>query len=86
MSKRKREIEKEKKQKARQVKKQSKEKRQKNDYYKWEEKKARKQQAQQTKWEAFSDAHSECGLPLSKTPSPVNCCRCELDCPYNRRY
>jgi hypothetical protein len=86
MSKKKRDIEKAKKAKARQVKKQAKEKRQKNDYYRWEEKKVRKQQLQQAKWDAFPDAHSECGLPLSKTPSPVNCSRCELDCPHNRLY
>lgn len=83
MSKKKRDIEKAKKQKARQVKKQAKEKRQKNDYYKWKEKKARKQQQQQAKWDAFPNANEDCKLPLSKTPSPINCIRCELDCLYN---
>lgn len=86
MSKKKRDIEKAKKAKARQVKQQAKAKRQRNDQDKWKEKQARKQSIQQAKWDAFPDAHSECGLPLSKTPSPVNCGRCELDCPYNRRY
>lgn len=85
MSKRKREREKEKKRRARQVKQQAKAKRLSNGLT-WEEKKARKRQAQQTKWEAFPDVHSECPLPLSKTPSPVNCIRCELDCRYNRNY
>lgn len=84
MSKKKRAIEKAKKAKERQMKQQAKAKRHSN--VTWEEKKARKQQLQQAKWDAYPNAHSECGLPLSKPPSPVNCSRCELDCPYNRRY
>ena len=86
MSKRKRDIEKAKKAKARQVKRQAKEKRQRNDNAKWEEKKARRQQLQQARWDAYPDANKDCSLPLSKPPSQVNCSRCELYCPYNRRY
>lgn len=86
MSKGRRKAEKAEKETARQVKRQAKEKRQRNDQDKWEEKKARRQQLQQAKWDAYPNAHSGCGLPLSKLPSPVNCSRCELDCPYNRRY
>lgn len=38
------------------------------------------------KWDAFPDMSGDCKLPLSKTPSPVNCRGCELDCKYNRSY
>lgn len=34
--------------------------------------------------DAFPDMSRDCQLPLSKTPSPINCARCELDCLYNR--
>lgn len=84
MSKRKREMEKAKKAKARQVKQQAKAKRQRNDPVKWEEKKEVRQIMQQAKREAFPDMRGDCQLPLSKTPSPINCARCELECPYNR--
>lgn len=82
MSKKKRNIEKEKKRRARQVKQQAKAKRLSNGLT-WEEKKACKRQVQQEKWESFPNANEDCKLPLSKTPSPINCIRCELDCLYN---
>ena len=86
MSKRKREMEKAKKQKARQVKKQAKAKREKNDPVKWEEKKEVRQIMLQAKRDAYPNMSEDCKLPLSKTPSPLNCSGCEIDCPYNRHY
>lgn len=41
---------------------------------------------QQARRDAFPDMSEDCKLPLWKTPSPINCNRCELDCPYNRLY
>lgn len=83
MSKKKREIERVKKQKARQIKRRAKEKRQHNDSEKWEEKKAKKRAAQQAKWDQYPNANPDCPLILSKHPTPENCRDCELFCRYN---
>lgn len=40
----------------------------------------------QARRDVYSDMREDCELPLPKTPSPINCDKCELDCPYNRLY
>ncbi len=84
MSRRKKEIERVKKEKARQERKRVKAKRQCNDPVKWRKKKEKRQSKQKEIWESkFPYANKDCKLILSKFPSPENCGDCKLECPYN---
>lgn len=84
MSKKKREIERLKKEKVRQKKRREKEKRQFNDPYKWDQKKRKRQSKQLEIWETqYPDSNKDCSLLLSKFPSPENCSGCKLVCRYN---
>lgn len=84
MSKKKRDMERVKKEKAKQKKRNAKAKRQHNDPAKWNEKKRKKQSAQKAVWDSkYPYANKDCPLILSKFPSPENCKDCNFRCYYN---
>ncbi len=86
MSKKKRNMVKQKKEQARQVKRAAKAQREKHDPLKWEEKKAKKHSKQEEAWNSkYPDANKDCELSLSKAPSTENCSNCRFDCPYNHK-
>ena len=81
MSRRKRAMERMKKEKKREQTRRTKTKV--HDPYKWDKKKAQKQSKQANLWETkYHDANADCKLILSKFPSPENCSGCELPCKY----
>lgn len=83
MSKKRRAIEKVKKDRERQVKRAAKERRY-FSFDNWEEKKRRKRQSQTAKKEGkFPGISKQCWLETFQEPQPKYCDECGIECPYN---
>lgn len=85
MSRRKRQIERQQKEREKQKVRAAKKARQQNYPSRWEEKKRRKCQSQVAyKDGKFPGINEACELNTFQLPSPENCKGCVLDCPYNK--
>lgn len=83
MSRRKRIIEKQKKEAKKQKARAARQRAQGHSYVTWEEKKRRKRQSQEAYKEGkFPNIHEECELEPFQLPSPRYCSSCVLDCQY----